>query len=63
LNAIQNRFPDLEIVALVRDERKAEKVSQRGRHLRTIIGDFTDLDIIEGQAKVSDVVISRSHNV
>ncbi|KAH7092164.1 hypothetical protein FB567DRAFT_614001 [Paraphoma chrysanthemicola] len=60
LNAIHTRFPDIEIVALVRDVQKANRLSERGKHLRAVVGDFRDLDSIEGQAKASDIVINTS---
>jgi putative NADH-flavin reductase len=61
LNAIYIRFPDLEIVALVRDDEKASQVSKRYKNVTTIVGDFRDLASIESESKSSAIIISMSH--
>jgi putative NADH-flavin reductase len=62
LNAVHARFPDLEIVALVRDNAKANEVFACFENVKTIIGDFRDLAIIESESMASDIVLSSPHS-
>jgi hypothetical protein len=57
---VLKRFSDLQIVALVRDDEKAASLSDKFKTIRTIIGDFQNLDLISREAASSDIIISQS---
>jgi hypothetical protein len=59
LHAVLERFPDLEIGALVRNHEKAATLLKKFKTIRPIVGDFQNLDLISKEATSSDVVISQ----
>ncbi|KAL1627231.1 hypothetical protein SLS56_006470 [Neofusicoccum ribis] len=59
INAIVKRFPDVEVVALVRDEGKAIQLKSSFPTIDTIIGDLSSLSLIEEASKDAGIVISK----
>ncbi|GME60297.1 uncharacterized protein K452DRAFT_272103 [Neofusicoccum parvum] len=63
INAIVKRFPDVEVVALVRDEGKAIQLKSSFPTINTIIGDLSSLSLIEEASRDAGIVINTGPDI
>lgn len=59
LELLYQKYPDVTIRALVRDEAKGDRLRGRYPRIETVVGDNGTLDILEREAKGADVVLSK----
>ncbi|ESZ91498.1 hypothetical protein SBOR_8127 [Sclerotinia borealis F-4128] len=58
LDLVYPKYPNAEIKALVRDEKKGEVLVGKYPRVKVVIGDFKTLDILTREAKEADLVIN-----
>jgi uncharacterized protein YbjT (DUF2867 family) len=59
LELLYQKYPDVKIRALVRDEGKGDRLRGRYQRIETVLGDNTSLDVLEREAREADVVLSK----
>ncbi|KAH6866268.1 hypothetical protein B0T10DRAFT_524624 [Thelonectria olida] len=60
VNALLTQHPDVRITALVRDQGKGERLKQAFPSVRAVVGDLTDVGLIESESNVAGIVINTS---
>ncbi|KAK8123859.1 hypothetical protein PG999_003777 [Apiospora kogelbergensis] len=63
LDLLVRSHPDLEVLVLVRDQLKTDKVKSKYPQVQCVVGDFTSLDLIEATCRATDIVINAGPDI
>lgn len=63
LDQVLQRYPDATLTALVRDEHKASRLTNKYPRLECIIGDSGSLETLEQASRKADIVINTSPDI